>query len=54
MIYLPELPFDIESFGKKVKDILKKKTAVVVAVSEGIRLKDGRYVCDQMHRQSQY
>lgn len=46
MIYLPELPFDIESFGKKVKDILKKKTAVVVAVSEGIRLKDGRYVCE--------
>lgn len=46
LIYLPELPFDIEAFGTKVKDLLAKKPSVVVAVSEGIRLADGRYVCE--------
>ena len=46
LIYLPELTFDIEAFGNKVKDLLSQKPAVVVAVSEGIRLADGRYVCD--------
>ena len=46
LIYLPELPFDIEAFGAKVKKLLSKKPSVVVAVSEGIRLADGRYVCE--------
>ena len=46
LIYLPELPFDIESFGNKVKELLSQKSSVVVAVSEGIRLADGRYVCE--------
>ena len=46
LIYLPELPFDIEAFGSKVKELLTKKSSVVVAVSEGIRLADGRYVCE--------
>lgn len=46
LIYLPELTFDIEEFGNKVKELLSQKPAVVVAVSEGIRLADGRYVCE--------
>lgn len=46
LIYLPELPFDIEKFGNKVRQVLETKTSVVVAVSEGIRLDDGRYVCE--------
>ncbi len=46
LIYLPEIPFDIEAFGAKVKKLLSKKPSVVVAVSEGIRLEDGRYVCE--------
>lgn len=46
LIYLPELPFDIEKFGEKVKELLKQRSSVVVAVSEGIRLSDGRYVCE--------
>jgi len=45
-IYLPELPFDVDAFVKKVKDLLKKKASVVVAVSEGIRTADGKYVCE--------
>ena len=46
LIYLPELPFDVEKFVEKVKSLLEKKQSVVVAVSEGIRLADGRYVCE--------
>lgn len=46
LIYLPELPFDIEDFKARVAKLLKKKTSVVVAVSEGIHLADGRYVCE--------
>ena len=46
LIYLPELPFDVEAFGRKVKQLLEKRRSVVVAVSEGIKLADGRYVCE--------
>ncbi|MGC4018344.1 MAG: 6-phosphofructokinase [Muricomes sp.] len=46
LIYLPELPFNIEKFALKVRELLTKKSSVVVAVSEGIRLEDGRYVCE--------
>ncbi len=46
LIYLPEVPFDLEKFLEKVKELLKKKASVVVAVSEGIRLADGRYVME--------
>ena len=46
LIYLPEVPFDIDKFLKKVKDLLKKKHSIVISVSEGIRLTDGRYVCE--------
>lgn len=46
MIYLPEVTFDIQDFKKKVAALLKQKTTVVVAVSEGIRTADGQYVCE--------
>ena len=46
MIYLPEIPFDIDKFLAKTKEVLKKKESVVIAVSEGIKLADGRYVCE--------
>ncbi len=46
LIYLPELTFDIQTFRTKVEQLLKKKTSVVVAVSEGIRTGDGKYVCE--------
>ena len=36
LIYLPEVPFDIDRFLAKVKDLLKKKSSIVIAVSEGI------------------
>ncbi len=44
MIYLPELPFDVDSFVQKTGELLQKKNSIVVAVSEGIRTADGKYV----------
>lgn len=46
LIYLPEIPFDMDKFLAKVKEIMKKKESIVIAVSEGIKLADGRYVCE--------
>lgn len=46
LIYLPELAFDLEKFSTKIKKLMEKKISVVVAVSEGIKLEDGRYVCE--------
>lgn len=46
LIYLPELAFDLEKFSAKIKKLMEKKMSVVVAVSEGIKLEDGRYVCE--------
>ena len=45
-IYLPELPFDMDAFIKRIKNLLKSKASIVVAVSEGIRTKDGKYVSE--------
>ncbi|WP_026507688.1 6-phosphofructokinase [Butyrivibrio sp. MC2013] len=45
-IYLPELPFDVNAFVEKVKGLLTTKASVVVAVSEGIKTSDGKYVCE--------
>lgn len=45
-IYLPEVPFDIDKFMDNVKDLINKKASVVIAVSEGIQTKDGKFVCE--------
>ncbi len=45
-IYLPELAFDMDAFLKKIKSLLKNKASIVVAVSEGIRTKDGKYISE--------
>ncbi|PNV61112.1 6-phosphofructokinase [Clostridium sp. chh4-2] len=44
LIYLPEIPFDMDKFMEKVNSLLEQQDTVVVAVSEGIRLADGQYV----------
>ena len=46
LIYLPELTFDVEQFLERIKKLLNEKPSVVVAISEGIHLEDGRYVCE--------
>lgn len=45
LIYLPEILFDVDRFLKKCSDLLEKKPSIVIAVSEGIKVPDGRYVC---------
>ncbi len=44
LIYLPEVPFCYEKFLRDVKKVVDEKNHCVVAVSEGIRFADGRYV----------
>ena len=46
LIYLPESDFDYNKFLDDVTKAKAEKTAVVVAVSEGIRFSDGTYVCE--------
>ncbi len=46
MICLPEVPFSIENFLRNVEGLQKDKKSIVIAVSEGVKLSDGRYVCE--------
>ena len=46
LIYLPEIPFDMDDFLARVKVLAETKSSVVIAVSEGIALADGRFVCE--------
>lgn len=46
MICLPEVPFTLDGFINKVANMQKQKKSIVIAVSEGVKLPDGRYVCE--------
>ncbi len=46
LIYLPETAFDIDSFYDRVTEIYKKHNYVIVAVSEGIKDKNGKYISE--------
>ncbi len=45
-IYLPERVFDVDAFITRMGERLKENRSVVVAVSEGVKIADGRYVCE--------
>lgn len=45
-IYLPEKVFDIDKFLARMQILLKENRSVVIAVSEGVKVADGRYVCE--------
>ena len=45
-IYLPERAFDIDKFLAHTGGLLKENRSLVIAVSEGIKTADGRYVCE--------
>ena len=47
-IYLCEVPFSIDTFLKDVKAKLEKQDAVIIAVSEGVKNKDGRYISEEV------
>lgn len=45
LIYLPEIPFDLDKFYQDVERVYKQNNGkVLIAVSEGIKTKDGKYV----------
>lgn len=46
IILLPEVVFDLDKFIEKVKDVMSKKDFTVIAVSEGIKDKDGKYISE--------
>lgn len=46
LIFLPEKPFDVDFFMRRVKEVVENKKYCVVALSEGIKLSDGRFVCE--------
>ena len=48
LIYLCEKPFDTEQFLEKVKGLLETQDSVLVAISEGIKDAEGRYVSEQV------
>ena len=45
LIYLPEIPFDLDKFYSDVEKKYKENNGkVIIAVSEGVKTKDGKYV----------
>jgi len=44
LIYLPEHAFDLDEFLTDIKALLTKQYNIIVAVSEGIRDKEGKYI----------
>ena len=52
LIYLPERVFDHERFLEHIRMALTKNTKLIIAVSEGIKTADGRYVCEANKKSS--
>ena len=46
IILLPEVPFDPEVFLKRVDDLQRSKSNVIIAASEGVKTREGTYLCD--------
>ena len=44
LVYLPEAVFDYDKFYEDIEEAFMKKPNIVVAVSEGVKTADGRYV----------
>lgn len=44
LIYLPEVPFEKDKFIEDAREFLKTNNNLIVAISEGIRDKDGNYI----------
>lgn len=48
LIYLPEVAFDPERFLADIREQMKEKNNIIVAVSEGIRDKNGEYIASSV------
>jgi len=51
LIYVSEIPFDIEQFLEDLQYKLSERMAVVVAISEGLKNEEGYYIADAMQNQ---
>lgn len=47
LIYLPEVPFDTDTFLSDVKKMILERQNIVIALSEGIKDKFGKYISDE-------
>ena len=46
LVYLPEIDFDVDKFLDDVERIYKEKGKVIIAASEGIHDKDGKFISE--------
>ena len=46
MVLLPEVDFDYDYVKNRVAELIKTQKSLVITVSEGVRTKDGKYVCE--------
>ena len=46
IICLPEVPFNLDGLLLKIKEKAEEKKAVIVALSEGVKDKDGKFLCE--------
>ncbi len=44
LIYLPEINFDLDELLGDVKKVYEKEKKVIIAVSEGVKTKEGKYI----------
>ncbi|NLH55028.1 MAG: 6-phosphofructokinase [Acholeplasmataceae bacterium] len=48
LMYLPELPFDVDEFVSDVKKVLERKRHAFVVISEGIKDFSGKYISEYL------
>lgn len=46
MIFIPEITFNVDDFLQKIAVLQQEKKSLVIAISEGLKLADGRYICE--------
>lgn len=44
LIYLPEIPFDLDKAIKDIQTVYEKNGKVIIAISEGVKTQDGKYL----------
>lgn len=46
LIYLPEVPFEVDEFVERIKEQLEVRNNIIVCVSEGIKDSIGKFICE--------
>jgi len=46
LIYLPEVDFDVDKFIDDIVEVSKTHKNMIIAVSEGVKTADGKYICE--------